>query len=188
MISPIAAIVYADGVYPDRLLRQVIGPLRDRGVPLAGLLQVEQGMAASEHPCDRVLEDLTSGVTGALAEDRGRHARGCRLDVGMLTELADSIQASLHADAPHLLVINKFGKVEAQGGGMRAAIADAVALGIPALVGVPVRNLDSWRAFTAGFATELAPETAAIERWLTGHGLGGDAPRGDEDRPIEARH
>lgn len=171
MTFPIAAVVYADGVYPDHLLRQVLSPLRDRGLPLAGVLQVEQPPADDCHPCDMLLEELAGGEIVALSENRGKHARGCRLDIGVLTELAESVQVSLQADEPRLLVVNKFGKIEADGGGLREAIADAVALGIPVLAGVPMRNLESWRAFTADLAIELEPQAAAIERWLDGHGL-----------------
>jgi hypothetical protein len=169
--APIAAVVYADGVYPDRLMREALSPLRDRGLPIAGVLQVEQPPADDCHPCDMLLEELAGGEIVALSENRGKHARGCRLDVGVLTELAEAVQSSLQADEPRLLVVNKFGKIEADGGGLREAIADAVALGIPVLVGVPVRNLDSWRAFTADLATELAPEATEIERWLDSHRL-----------------
>jgi hypothetical protein len=166
MSFPIAAVVYADGVHPDRLLRQVLAPLRDRGMPLAGVLQVEDPPAAGCHPCDRLLEELSGGTVVAISENRGRHARGCRLDVGVFTELAEQVQASVQADEPRLLVVNKFGKVEVDGGGLREAIGDAVALGIPVLVGVPLRNLESWRAFAGDLATELAPDAVAIGRWL----------------------
>jgi hypothetical protein len=176
MSFPIAAVVYGDGIHPDRVLRQVLGPLRERGVPLAGVLEVEHQPAADCHPCERLLEELASGEVVAIAEDRGRHARGCRLDIGVLTELAETVQSSLQADEPRLLVVNKFGKAEADGGGLRETIADAVALGIPVLVGVPVRNLESWRAFAGELATELAPDAAAVGRWLRSHGL----------RPLQA--
>jgi hypothetical protein len=171
MSLPIAAVVYADGIYPDRLLRQVLAPLRDRGVPLAGVLQVEQQPADDCHPCDMLLEELAGGEIVAISENRGKHARGCRLDIGVLTELAEAVQSSLQADEPRLLVINKFGKIEADGGGLREAIADAAALGIPVLVGVPLRNLESWRSFAGSLATELKPEAAAIGGWLRSHGL-----------------
>jgi len=89
----------------------------------------------------------------------------------VLTALAEAVQSSLQADEPRLLVVNKFGKIEADGGGLREAIADAVALGIPVLVGVPLRNIESWRAFAGGLAAELAPDADAIGRWLDGHSL-----------------
>jgi hypothetical protein len=170
----IAALVYADGIYPDEIIRRVLGPLRERGIPMAGALQLEPNDRPGRHPCDLLLEDLATGEVTAIAEHRGKEARGCRLDVGVLTEMAEAVEQSLHADKPRLLVINKFGKIEADGGGLREAIVNAVGLGIPALVGVPARNLDRWRGFVADLAVELPAEAAPIQRWLASHGLEAD--------------
>jgi len=161
----IAAIVYSDGAYPDRTIAAAIGPLRGRGVPIAGVLQVEP-VAAGRHPCDMLLEDLATGEVHAIAEYRGREARGCRLDVGLLTEIGEAVLHGLHDEAPRLLVVNKFGKLEADGGGLRQAMAEAVDLGIPVLAGVPARNLDRWRAFVGSLAVELPADPVAIAAWL----------------------
>jgi nucleoside-triphosphatase THEP1 len=166
----IAAIVYSDGVYPDRIVARAIEPLRAAGLPLAGALQVEP-VAAGRHPCDMLLEELASGEVHAIAEHRGREARGCRLDVGLLTEIGEAVLQSLHDDRPRLLVVNKFGKIEADGGGLRQAVAEAVERGIPVLVGVPARNLDRWRAFVGSLAVELPATVGAIADWLAMHGL-----------------
>lgn len=166
----IAAIVYFDGVYPDRIIARAIEPLRAAGLPLAGALQVEP-VTAGRHPCDMLLEDLASGDVHAIAEHRGREARGCRLDVGLLTEIGEAVLHSLHDDQPRLLVVNKFGKIEADGGGLRQAVAEAVDLGIPVLVGVPARNLDRWRAFAGPLAIELPPTVGAVADWLACHDL-----------------
>jgi nucleoside-triphosphatase THEP1 len=166
----IAAIVYSDGVYPDRIIARAIEPLRAAGVPLAGALQVEP-VAAGRHPCDLLLEELASGDVHAIAEHRGREARGCRLDVGLLTEIGEAVVHSLHDEQPRLLVVNKFGKIEADGGGLRQAVAEAVDLGIPVLVGVPARNLDRWRAFAGSLAIELPATVGTIADWLAHHGL-----------------
>lgn len=167
----IAALVYADGIYPDRAIAQAIEPLRERGVALAGALQLEATDLPGRHPCDMLLQDLSSGEVTAIAEHRGSEARGCRLDVGLLTELAEAVAFSLCSDEPRLLVVNKFGKIEADGGGLRGAIAEAVDLGIPVLVGVPARNLDRWRAFAGPLAVELPAEPVAIAGWLEKQGL-----------------
>ena len=166
----IAAIVYSDGIYPDRIIARAIEPLRASGLALAGALQVEP-VAAGRHPCDMLLEDLASGDVHAIAEHRGREARGCRLDVGLLTEIGEAVMNSLHDDQPRLLIVNKFGKIEADGGGLRQAVAEAVDLGIPVLVGVPARNLDRWRAFAGPLAIELPPTVGAIAGWLACQGL-----------------
>jgi nucleoside-triphosphatase THEP1 len=166
----IAAIVYSDGVYPDGIIARAIEPLRAAGLPLAGALQVEP-LAAGRHRCDMLLEELASGEVHAIAEYRGREARGCRLDVSRLTEIGEAVLHSLRDDRPRLLVVNKFGKIEADGGGLRHAVAEAVDLGIPALIGVPARNLDRWHAFVGSLAVELPASVGAVADWLAGHGL-----------------
>ncbi len=167
----IAALVYADGIYPDRAIAQAIEPLRERGVALAGALQLESTDLPGRHPCDMLLQDLSSGEVTAIAEHRGSEARGCRLDVSLLTELAEAVASSLYNEEPRLLVVNKFGKIEADGGGLRGAIAEAVDRGIPVLVGVPARNLDRWRAFVGPLAVELPVEPSVIADWLGSLGL-----------------
>ncbi len=169
--SLIGALVYADGVYPDRVIARAIEPLREGGVALAGALQLESTNLRDRHPCDIVLQDLSTGEVTAIAEHRGQEARGCRLDVGLLTDLAESVGSSLRLEQPRLLVVNKFGKIEADGGGLRGAIAEAVGMGIPVLVGVPARNLDRWRAFAGSLAVELPVDPSAIAGWLHAHGL-----------------
>ena len=183
--SAIAAVVYSNGIYPDKVMDQAIEPLRTAGLSLAGVLQV--GTVASDdcHPCDMLLQELASGDVHAIAEDRGREARGCRLDVGLLTEIGESVLQSLYDDA-RLLVVNKFGKIEADGGGLRQAICEAVGLGIPVLVGVPARNLDRWRAFAVDFAVELAPDASAIRGWLSAQGLPLGAAAGSSPRAVHA--
>ncbi len=186
--APIAAVVYADGIYPDQAMARAVAPLEDLGIPLAGALQVTADRTSGHHPCDMLLKDLASGEISAIAEYRGKHACGCRLDIGVLTEIAESVRASLHEGRARLLVINKFGKIEAGGSGLRATIAEAVALGIPVLVGVPARNLDSWRAFAASLAIELPVDPQAIAVWLAKHGLAadGEVPSGSVAPSVRA--
>ena len=89
-----------------------------------------------------------------MFEDRGAGARGCRLDEAALAEATARIEGSLE-HAPQLLILNKFGKVECEGGGLRDLIASAIDRGIPVIIGVPERNLDAWRSFAGEFAIEL---------------------------------
>jgi hypothetical protein len=75
------------------------------------------------------------------------------------------VESSLDND-PALLVLNKFGKAEVEGGGMYGLMAKALERGIPSIIGVPVRNLDAWRSFAGEFSTELAEDTGQIGEWL----------------------
>ena len=183
----IAALVYADGIYPERVIARAVERLRDRGVPMAGALQCTILDAVDRHPCDLLIEDLTTGDVTPIAEHRGRQARGCKLDVGLLTELAQGVVTGVRSGGARLLVINKFGKTEAEGGGLRDAIAEAVERDIPVLVGVPMRNLDQFRAFAGPLAVELPVGEAALAGWLADHGLlEPQAARDTADRAVSA--
>jgi len=69
-------------------------------------------------------------------------------------------------DGADILILNKFGKQEAEGRGMRDPIVKAVDQGIPVLVGVNSSRLDSWNAFCGGDSAIFEPDDPAIDRWL----------------------
>ena len=69
-----------------------------------------------------------------ISQDRGKWARGCRLDAGSL-ELAVAQVASALDVGADLMIINKFGKHEAEGRGFRA-----VARPVPAMPPVQIRR------------------------------------------------
>jgi hypothetical protein len=124
-----------------------------------------QAFEGADRRCDVLLEDLTSGHRTALFEDRGTGAQGCRLDGAALAEATARVEGSLE-NAPQLLVLNKFGKVECGGRGLRDLIASAIDRGIPVIIGVPRRNLEAWRSFAGEFAIELSDDAGQILEWL----------------------
>jgi len=160
----IGAIVYENDEYPDALFKWIVGRCRARGLALAGVLQ-HPAFEGADPSCDVVLEDLVSGRRTVLFDDRGSGAKGCRLDVGALLEAAMEIERSFETN-PALLVLNKFGKIEAEGGGLCGVMAKAIELGIPVVIGVPARNLEAWRSFADEFATELPAASDQVGRWL----------------------
>ena len=162
--QPVAAIVYANEAYPDAIFKALVSRCRALGLSLAGVLQY-QAFEGADRRCDVLLEDLTSGHRTALFEDRGAGARGCRLDQSALAEATARVEGSLE-NAPQLVVLNKFGKVECDGGGLRDLIASAIDRGIPVIIGVPKRNLDAWRSFAGEFAIELSDDAHEVDRWL----------------------
>lgn len=151
-ILPITALVYSDGEAADRALRSVCSALRDRGCRLAGLVQHNRPNPGRSR-CDMELEDLASGALTGITQDRGRLARGCSLDIGQLLNAMQITRASLHLK-PDLVILNKFGKTEAEGGGLRPLIAETIEAGLPLLVAVPWRNIEGWRHFTGEMARE----------------------------------
>jgi hypothetical protein len=167
MPKPIAAIVYEEGRYPDGLFASVSAELENAGISLAGVIQRDEPMLVHSR-CAMTLEELGSGQRIPISEYRGAGARGCRLDVSGLLVAAVAVSESL-SRMPGLLVINKFGKIEAEGGGLRDTFVEAFNNGIPILIGVPARNLDSWRAFAGEHAVEFGPDGVGLADWIATH-------------------
>ncbi len=163
---PVAAIVYPNDAYPDAVFSALVARCRALGWSLAGVQQ-HQVAEGADRRCDVILEDLITGHRTPLFEDRGAGARGCRLDEAALAEATARVEGSLET-TPQLLVLNKFGKVECEGGGLRDLIASAIDRGIPVVIGVPQRNLGTWREFAGEFAVELSDDTRDVELWLDG--------------------
>jgi nucleoside-triphosphatase THEP1 len=163
MSCPIlAALVYNEQAYPDDILKEVVDRCRARGFRLAGVVQHRSREAG--HRCDMLLEDLATGQQSSIFAGRGRGAKGCQLDQDAMLQVVSQIEQALKGN-PKLLILNKFGKVEAEGAGMRDLIAKAAWMGIPAIVGVPVCNLHAWREFAGELSAELH-DSRDVEGWL----------------------
>jgi nucleoside-triphosphatase THEP1 len=66
--------------------------------------------------------------------------------------------------ASDLVVLNKFGKLEAMHRGLWQALEAAVAAGKPSLLALSEKHAEAFRAF-APDAAWLAPERTALDRW-----------------------
>jgi nucleoside-triphosphatase THEP1 len=153
MTSRVVALVYADGARADAVLRGAAGTLGKAGRIVAGLLPHAVPRPGRSR-CDMVLEDPLSGERIRISEDRGENARGCRLDLGELLRAGELILQAL-SRSPDVVVVNKFGKSESEGRGLRDVLAEVVGSGTPLLIAVPRRNLDAWRLFMGGAYTEV---------------------------------
>lgn len=161
----LATVVYGNGESDavDALLGDVVRELRARGLRVAGAVQHNTG--GHDGDCyDMLLEDAASGRIIDISEKRGACARGCRLDTFALEEMVGLVGASLDA-APDVVVLNRFGKREAEGHGFRPVIESALDRGIAVLVAVSESILPQWDRFAASLDERLAVDAAAITAW-----------------------
>jgi nucleoside-triphosphatase THEP1 len=91
-----------------------------------------------------------------VADAQSCDARGCRLDDQRLGELADRLTAAID-DGPDLVVINRFGRAEAEGRGLVKPIAQALKADIPVLIAVPERRFFDWIRFSDGMNVVTNP-------------------------------
>lgn len=161
----LAAILYdlGEGLATDILLENIAHQLRDAGLKLVGAVQ-SNSSAPRRSQCEMTLEDLATGRCTKASEDRGPLARGCRLDASALEDIVGLAASSLKADTA-LVIINRFGKQEAEGHGFRPMIESAALLDVPVLTAVNRTHLDAWRAFVGEEPLLISSSRKEIERW-----------------------
>lgn len=163
---PIVAIVYDERKYPTFTLNSIVSKCRERGIAVAGVLQ--HVAPESSHACDALLEDVSTGHFTQIFEKRGADARGCRLNHFAMADASQRVQLALEK-RPQLLVLNKFGIMEAQGKGLGSLFSVAAEMRIPTVVAIPSRNLGIWREFAGECSLEFADDAEKIWAWLLRH-------------------
>jgi hypothetical protein len=108
--------------------------------------------------------DLLGGDEIKISLDRGNEARGCRLDPDAFARVDAWIERAV-LERVDLLIINKFGREEARGRGLRPGIAEALIAEIPLVIGVSTQNVCDFLTFVGDCATRLKPEIEAITAW-----------------------
>lgn len=158
----LAAVLFDPGQPVDAVLRAALAAFD--GHRVLGWLQGQDD--SGDCDCqDIVLTAIQGGARRAITQDLGRGARGCRLDGGALAEIAGWLAADL-AQGPDLLVLNRFGKSEAEGGGLSGVLEQALAQDVPVLVPVNRRQLVFWQDYSGGLALDLPCEAQPITDWL----------------------
>lgn len=161
--SRIGVVVYDREARPDAALRQAVERLTATGLRVGGLLQ--SGQPGNADCCGTLfLEDIAVGRRIQAFELRRQGARGCRLDFASLAEAAGWLRDAI-ADRPDILFVNRFGRQEAAGRGLRDEIAAAVAEDLPLLIAVGADLLPEWRAFAGPDFARLPPDPERIEAW-----------------------
>lgn len=177
---PLVAGVVGRGHEPvDPLLEAAARTLRAMGYRVGGFVQEERiadGCCAATY-----LRDIEDGRSVLITQILGVEAKGCRLDPQRLAEASVGLLDSLDGGID-LLVLNRFGKDEAEGRGFRTVIEKALGLGIPVLFGVREAYAPALEDFAGDYGTTLAPDEAAITAWCVDV-LGrqeGDAEKGEK--------
>ncbi|WP_448955912.1 DUF2478 domain-containing protein [Labrys neptuniae] len=108
------------------------------------------------------LRDLASGKRFSIHLDSPRADTGCQLDARGVEAACSELLAQIPAS--ELVVLSKFGKLEATQQGLWRTFLAAVGAGKPVLTTVSSRHMEAWKAI-ASSATWLEPDRSTIEEW-----------------------
>jgi len=168
--SDLAALVYCSDDDPDRVLHAFARTLIDQGLRVVGLVQ-----SRTECQIEAIL--LPTGERIELSQRLGPHSHSCSIDTGRLAQAAVHLQNGILAGSD-LVVINRFGKLEAEGKGLLDELAQAVAVDTPVVIAVPEHRFGDWLHFSGRMSVKLACTSSSLQRWwnsVTG-GAAGSAP------------
>ena len=148
----------------NELLEQCAGRLRAAGVSVRGLVQHFGRYANGQKRMDLV--DVASGEVFEISQNLGAEASGCCLDQQALAHAGSALQRALE-EGVDVLVINRYGAVEAGGGGFAAEFAQAAGQGTPVITVVGAEQREAWAQFAGDMAVELPLDVdAAVQLCL----------------------
>jgi len=151
----------------DLVLAEVALRLRAEGVALAGVVQVNDEFDPAR-PCHMDLHILTGTDVVRISQNLGALSKGCRLDPAGLEQAVGLVARALDT-GPDLLIVNKFGRQEADGRGFRPLIGQALAADIPVLTAVNVANRPAFDTFADGLGVALECLPEAILQFCRDH-------------------
>lgn len=164
-VQTLGAIIYRDGQGVDPVIAGVVQVLRAEGVALCGVLQHE--VANPGNCCASMyLENISNGTQLRLSQELGSGSQGCRLNPHTLAESSGQLLQEMDG-RPDLLVLNRFGKGEAEGHGFRAVLEKAHQLQIPVLIGVKETYRSAWDDFAGDFSRALKVDSRSVVTWCT---------------------
>ena len=163
--KPLAAIRFEPHDLVDDLLERFTKQVTSSGKRVSGVLQSRGDVTGECHCADMDLQTIGSNRWFRISQSLGSGSRGCRLDPGALAHCAAFLEQEIQ-NGCDLLVLNRFGKGEADGRGFRDLISSATCRQIPVLVALRDTYRDAWHEFCGGYACELRCREDELMAWF----------------------
>jgi hypothetical protein len=159
----IAAVRGTTTAHIQKLLGAFAERRRREGFRVAGAIEVP--VPAGACFCgSQALKDLTTGALFPITLDLGIGSTACKLDANGLTEACQSVFQAVSQGAD-LVVLSKFGKVEAEGSGFLDVFSAAAAAGIPCVTGVAPSYAAPFLRYAGGYSQWIGAEVSSLDRW-----------------------
>ena len=151
---------------PGPVVQALFSTLAERWQPrvrVVGAIAEDHGLP--DRACSAgYLRSLADGARYPIFQDLGRGSQTCHLAGDGAVMAAAAVARDIEAGCD-LVILSKFGKLEAGGGGLRDAFAAAIEAGVPVLTTVSASQTAPWEAFAAPLFTPVAADAGEIEAW-----------------------
>jgi len=169
----IAGVVYERGAPIGDVLSAFIQELKDEGLNVHGILQeTPEDMDLPPENCGVDAIDIKHSTRVALVRPTQYELDNkiCSLDLGQLAEASMILRRALD-DGADIVVVEKFGRQEKDGGGLSEDLRAVMAEGIPTVVSVPQSELEGWNAFRGELGENLPCDLDQLRTWWQSHNI-----------------
>lgn len=157
----IAVLSGAEGSQLQALLAEVVGEWKSAGLNVAGTLAETHGLP--DVTCSAgFLRDIGSGQAYSMFREAPPPGTSCHLDAAGVEGACAAVLGGIAGS--EVVVLSKFGKLEAQGGGLLPAFVAAIAARKPVLTTVSDLHAAAFHSF-APDAVRLRADAPAIRSW-----------------------
>ncbi len=158
----IATVIGADSAATQALLATMVAGWRASGVNVVGAIAEVPGLPKGTCSAG-FLRDIATGTPYQIYLETPPRDTSCHLDAAGVEAACATIRDQVPGS--DLVVLSKFGKLEAARQGLADAFEAAVAAGKPVLTTVSDKHRDAWRAFVPDAVFLEADETAIQDWW-----------------------
>lgn len=161
MTNPIAVVHGADGESVQRVFAAVAADLQASGVSVIGVTEEMHGLP--DRSCSAgVLRNVRSGERFSIYLETQPAHTSCHLDANGVEAACAQVLADLQGC--RLVVLSKFGKLEAAHGGLFPVFEAAIAAGTPVLTTVSSKHREAWESFAPN-ADYIDANPANVREW-----------------------
>jgi hypothetical protein len=165
MDAPLAAVAVVRGS-SNTEVQEVFRALAERwrsSIRLAGLIAEEHGLA--DRACSAgFLRNVASGERFSIFQDLGPGSTECHLDGTGALSAAAAVQRDI-APGCDLVLLSKFGKLEANGKGLFGAFKAALDAHVPLVTSVSPACEQPWKKLVGDSYTLLPADLEKIGAW-----------------------
>lgn len=172
-VKTIAVVQGESGAVIQEMFRAFVARWR-QSARIVGLL--EETVANGDRACSAgTLQSIATGTGFPMFQDLGPGSTACCIDPVGVALAGEAVRQEIGAGCD-LVLLNRFGKLEAGREGLMPAFAAAVEAEVPLLTSVAPAYREAWERFAAPLHVTLPPEADALEEWWRSVSAAAPAP------------
>lgn len=169
MVLPVKRIAALQGATSHELqgtLSAFARELQSQGFRVAGI--IEESACGGAGDCKSLsVKDIASGETIPISQRLGAGSEACNLDPGGLAIACGLVEQAIDRGVD-VVVLSKFGKLEASRSGLCDAFRAAILADIPVITAVSAPVSQDWDCFAGELSEYIEADIGALATWCRG--------------------